>query len=469
MNFSHCFRVLKYNLTLVKSVHRCLCVQAPNGGKCVTFVGVIESSLLPYLSASLMSIYEQRVKEGELENDEYQIKVIESFETLNKAINGYTPSKPSYFSKVSNHMFFNVKYKMFFFGKNTTQKAPKGVYLYGSVGCGKTMLMDMFHDHCCVDDNKKRRIHFHAFMLDVHSRIHDKKQSEMFADSSKKALSYNPIPSVAQDLCDEAWLLCLDEFQVTDIGDAMILKLLFTELFNKGVVVIATSNRPPDDLYKHGLQRSNFLPFIPLLKKHCNILPLDSEVDYRQKNLPSKQAIYLIDDQNGNKELDRLFKILASRENDTIRPKTLLIKGRNVTFSKTCGQIADCTFDELCNRPLGAIDYVTMSQLFHTIIIRQIPQLSVEKKSQMRRFITLIDTLYNHKLFKKPQRVNDDENGVDDDKRKLMDDLSISKEEAKAFDGEEEMFAFSRTVSRITEMQTDLYWNSREMNGETND
>jgi protein AFG1 len=185
-------------------------------------------------------------------------------------------------------------------------------------------------------------------MLDVHSRIHDYKKSLSHVTSSKKAFSFNPIPPVADALVSESWLLCLDEFQVTDIGDAMVLKQLFEALFSKGTIVVATSNRAPDDLYKNGLQRSNFLPFIPLLKKHCKVMPLDSGVDYRQKSLPSKQRIYLVKGEEGaDQELDRLFKIFASRENDTIRPKTLRIKGRDVVINKTCGRVADCTFDEL--------------------------------------------------------------------------------------------------------------------------
>ncbi|KAH9520835.1 Lactation elevated protein 1 [Dermatophagoides farinae] len=438
----------------------------------------------------ILTEYESRVRLKQIHDDPHQTAVIERLLQLDEQVKDYQPSSNTYTTSISRSNQIVSKLSSLFMSSKLKSQSMKpeqpvknrGLYLHGSVGCGKTMLMDLFYENCSVDPRQKRRVHFHSFMLDFHNRFHQHKQrrneslfSHNTSGGGRASFDFDPIPIIANEIVQESWFICLDEFQVTDIGDAMILKHFFKQLFAHGMIMIATSNRPPDELYKGGIQRSNFLPFIDLLKRHCDVYELASGIDYRRLVDSKKHQVYYIKNSDTDKTLDLIFKVFANNENDSIRPKTLTIKGRNVTLKRTCGGILDSSFSELCDQPLGAIDYLTIAQYYHTVIIRDIPKLTMKLRGQARRFITMIDTFYDHhirvifssdvqcdELFQ-VQRIDDVL--ADDDNRKLMDDLGMTNDDLNAaiFSGEEEMFAFERALSRVYEMQTADYWDAKKI------
>lgn len=317
-----------------------------------------------------------------------------------------------------------------------TRTDYQGLYMFGGVGRGKSMLMDLFFEGAPI--TPKRRIHFHEFMIEVHAHLHrwrGQSKSERAAEWGKAfAKADDPIPPVAKLMADKAQLLCFDEFQVTDVADAMILSRLFTHMFGHGVWVVATSNRAPRDLYLGGLNRPLFEPFIALIYERLDVLHLESPNDYRLERLQGA-PVYL-SPLNGEtaQALDNLWLDLTGQA--TGEPRTLEMQGRTLLAERTHNGVARFGFAELCARPLGAADYLAIAEAFHTVVLDDIPALSPAKRNEAKRFVTLIDALYEKRV-----------------KLICTADAPVENLYPKG-DG---AFEFERTVSRLMEMQSADY------------
>jgi cell division protein ZapE len=309
-------------------------------------------------------------------------------------------------------------------------RAAKGLYIFGEVGRGKTLLMDLFFAASPLP--RKRRVHFHEFMMDVHARVHDWRQKHKRGQVSGD----DPIAAVAGALAQEAELLCFDEFSVTDIADAMILARLFTHLFNAGIVVVATSNTAPDDLYAGGLNRALFLPFIALLKEHVEGVRLVARTDYRLEKLGRASVWHVPADAAAAAALDAAWRALTGGAAGEAR--TLTVQGHPLHVPRAARGVARFSFAEICEAPLGPADYLKLAHEFHTLLIDAIPVMRSDRRNAAKRFITLIDTLYDRAV-------------------KLV--ASAEAEPAALYVASEgfEAQAFKRTASRLMEMRCPEY------------
>ncbi len=366
-----------------------------------------------------------RVQSKELTRDLAQIAAAEALDVLLEQLRVKQPKKRFFWQSKSERL--------------------KGLYLWGGVGRGKSMLMDWFFDRLPV--NPKKRVHFHAFMLDVHSRIArwrklsdaEKRQSDFYS----REAGDDPITPVARSIAAEARVLCFDEFHVTDIADAMILSRLFAAIWEEGVIVVATSNRPPEDLYKNGLNRALFEPFIHMMPEHLVIHEFEGKTDHRLRQLSAAPVYYSPLGDGAETAIEAAWNRLTGVA--ISRPMTLLVQGRELLLENTAAGTARTTFDRLCGRALGAADYLKLAESFQTLILENVPQMSREMRNEAKRFVTLVDALYETRT-------------------KLI--MSAATEPVDLYPSGDGSFEFERTVSRLMEMRSQDYLASRRNLGE---
>ena len=364
--------------------------------------------------SSVAQRYAHLVEQGAVRDDPAQRPVIVALDRLNDEIHAKRLARKS--SALG-----------WLFAKKQDTAPVKGLYIHGGVGSGKTMLMDLFFELSPI--RRKRRVHFNDFMAEVHDRIQKHRQ----ARKDGTVREDDPIPPVARALADEASVLCFDEFSVTDIADAMILSRLFSALFANGVVLVATSNVAPDDLYRDGLNRGLFQPFIALLKRHADIMPLDSPTDYRLEML-NRMPVYMT---RLSPETDRLMDEAwkAVSAGVAVAPAELTVKGRQVPVPLAAGNAARFDFSDLCDKPLGARDYRAITDKFDTIFIDRVPVLDQTRRNPAKRFILLVDTLYDRRM------------------RLVVSAAAPPDQLYAGRAGVTEAFEFGRTASRLVEMQ----------------
>ena len=361
--------------------------------------------------------YRALLEDGSIQPDPSQVQAMDRLQNLHRRLTEYTPQM--------GRTGWKARLKL----GGDKMPTPKGIYMWGGVGRGKSMLMDLFFETTAIPERK--RVHFHAFMLEVHKRMHNYREA---VQAGKAAETTEPLAALARVITDQAWLLCFDEFHVTDIADAMILGRLFKALFDHGVVIVATSNRPPEDLYKDGLQRDLFLPFIDMLGDSLEVLELDAGIDYRLDRLKAMDVYMTPANADTEARLDEDFLSLSIGAHAA--PVTLQVQGREIVIPKVAEGVAMVGFEDLCEKPLGPGDYLEIAACFHTLVLKGIPKLGSEKRNEAKRFVTLIDALYEAKV-------------------NLI--CSADAPAETLYTEGDGAFEFERTVSRLMEMQSTDY------------
>lgn len=369
---------------------------------------------------SLENKYEELATSGKIAGDDAQRKVIQHLSLLGEQI--VTKSQ----KKLIHSIYKTIKNKL---GDSNAESVKlSGIYIHGLVGRGKSMLMDLFYNNLKI--TKKRRIHFHEFMISVHESLH-----ELRKEQHKKANNLDLLEKIAKNIAKDTKVLCFDELQVTDIADAMIIGKLFEELLACGIIMVITSNLKPDDLYKDGLQRERFLPFIDIIKNHLMVLDLPSKQDYRKAALASLNKVFYWPLDAGAVDFcDGLFSKLTA--GNVAKSEEIQVKSRKIIINKAAGEVGFTSFDNLCKKAHGTSDYITIAAKYKILIVTDIPKMNKDHRNEARRFINLIDILYENKV-------------------KLIASMEAAPE--LLYQEGNGSFEFQRTVSRLIEMQSEKY------------